>query len=348
MTDTLGDPLWQFAATGGAVEFAPLDLRVRVRATDHELLIWATEVLGPESSAPGEGPTFDLVLVADPDGALAISSVTDGSSMEFRADGAVHRERNGLFVASIPGGGLVTADLDHGRAAAFVERAALQPGPQRLPAAEVLVGAPLWRFAARSGLVALHAAAVVTPAGPVVVRGPSGSGKTTAACVLGLAGCPVLADEVVWVDFLGLQPTLRGSLPFVRTEAAALELLPAMAELVRSPDGAASRRLTREDPRGPAVIPLGPLGLPRAMSARLGPIVFLGPRAASGPGSFRRLAEDVAIARFEEGTIPGELTQDRRGRDKARDALIQHGAFEVNVGNLSALPDLLAAIASAR
>ncbi len=331
MPDLPEDPLWQREPIAVTASFAPLNIAVQVEATHSALATWAAEVLGPQASASAQRPALRFILVGDSHASGARASPIPREDLPQAEQPALHRERGGLFVASVPLCGLVTADLDNGRAAAFVERRALISDARRLLAAEALVGAPVWRFAASRGLVALHGAAVVTGEGPVVIRGPSGSGKTTAACALGLAGCPVLADEVVWLDFLGEQPVLRGAYPFVRPEPASYRLLPALTELT---------------PRV-GTVALGSGGLPRAASAPIGPVAFLGPRDASGAGSFRRLDYPAALARFDDATIPGELTQAPDALRRAREALIQAGAFDVTVGNLSALPDLMAAIAAA-
>jgi hypothetical protein len=47
------------------------------------------------------------------------------------------------------------------------------------------------------GLLVLHAAAVMTPGGGVVIAGPSGAGKSTTLAALLARGCAMIADEVV-------------------------------------------------------------------------------------------------------------------------------------------------------
>ena len=46
------------------------------------------------------------------------------------------------------------------------------------------------------GYLALHAAAVATPTGTVILAGPSTAGKSVLAATLAARGCPVLADEI--------------------------------------------------------------------------------------------------------------------------------------------------------
>lgn len=46
------------------------------------------------------------------------------------------------------------------------------------------------------GSLVLHASAVATPAGAILVAGPSGAGKSTLCAELRRRGCPVIADDV--------------------------------------------------------------------------------------------------------------------------------------------------------
>jgi hypothetical protein len=284
----------------------------------------AVEALGEAGPATAGRPAFELTLVGTPDAESVSGTDREASAV---VGPAAHRERDGLFAAALPGAGLVVADLAGAHGAAFLDLTAVQRGALRPGAADVLVAAPVWRFAASAGLVACHAAAALTPMGPVVLRGPSGSGKTTAVCALGLHGWPVLADEVVWVDPLGPQPVLRGGQPFVRPEADTLLHLAQLGDLV-------------DEGRGNTVL-LGHGGLPRTGVAPLGPIAFLGARRSSGPGSFRRITLVEGIARYEEASIAGERTQRPEALATARDTLLAQGTYEIRIGSLAHLPGLL-------
>ena len=64
---------------------------------------------------------------------------------------------------------------------------------------------PIVGFALRlRGALALHASAVETACGALVLVGPHGAGKSTSAAALGRRGCRVIADDVVHVRPSGL------------------------------------------------------------------------------------------------------------------------------------------------
>lgn len=58
----------------------------------------------------------------------------------------------------------------------------------------------------QQGYLALHAAAVATPTGAVVIAGPSAAGKSVLAATLAQHGFPVLADEVTPLNLLDPVP----------------------------------------------------------------------------------------------------------------------------------------------
>jgi len=49
-------------------------------------------------------------------------------------------------------------------------------------------------------LIALHGAALLTPAGPILLAGVSGSGKTTLSALLNASGWPLVADDILLLD----------------------------------------------------------------------------------------------------------------------------------------------------
>lgn len=82
----------------------------------------------------------------------------------------------------------------------------------------------------RSGIIALHAAALLTPRGAILLAGPSGRGKTTLAAISSALGWPLIAEDVsmleassglVWgMPFAlaakpGSWPILRGYFPHI-------------------------------------------------------------------------------------------------------------------------------------
>jgi hypothetical protein len=247
-----------------------------------------------------------------------------------RAPGAaIHRERGGLYAASVEGVGITTADLSAGTAAVFIDLAALDaadrpkggaPAPGgALQAAEVLIGSPVWRFAARNGLVALHAGAVTGPLGTIVIRGPAGSGKSTTVLAAGRAGWCVVADEVVWYDQRTDPPLLRGTGAPIQIESA---------------DGTKS-----PVKRGEAD------GIASCNSAPLGCLVCLAERDYAA-GSWSALLGDAARTSFEAGAHLGENTQDGVRLGQARTALLSGSCFELRAGPPETVAAQLAAIAA--
>jgi hypothetical protein len=236
---------------------------------------------------------------------------------------SAHRERGQLYAATVEGVGVTVADLAMGTAAVFVEMeqmAGVTAGEVPVRPAEVLIGSPVWRFAASKGLVALHAGAVTGELGTVVVRGPAGRGKSTAVLAAGHAGWSVLADETVWFDPLLDPPVLRAT---------------GMPIQIEREDGS----------KGPP--DAGPLTPMRFCTvAPLGCTVFLAPRERHGAGSWHPLDADSALAAFAAGAHPGEGTQARERIARARSALLSGGCYELVAGSPDTLADQLTAIAS--
>ena len=65
--------------------------------------------------------------------------------------------------------------------------------------AAFFIGSPFTVLLQQRGLLTLHAAAVATEAGAVLLLGTSGSGKSSLAAALGERGYPLLADDVTGV-----------------------------------------------------------------------------------------------------------------------------------------------------
>src|SRR3954454_20253031 len=79
-----------------------------------------------------------------------------------------------------------------------------------------LQGLPLAAYFVQRFYLTLHAAAISTPKGAIVVAGHSAMGKTTLAAALACRGYPLLADEIV---------------PILPAASGALEVAPAMPDL---------------------------------------------------------------------------------------------------------------------
>jgi hypothetical protein len=101
------------------------------------------------------------------------------------------------------------------------------------------------------GRLVLHAAAVVFPAGAVLLLGGSGAGKSTTALALDAIGVPVLADDHVAVDAPAHGPAVaHASFPVATVDADAAAAF--AAERRTTPFGAAKRAVALSERARPA------------------------------------------------------------------------------------------------
>jgi len=118
-------------------------------------------------------------------------------------------------------------------------------------------GLPVAAAWVQRGYLALHAAAVATPAGAVVIAGASAAGKSVLAAALAARGCALLADEVtpVALDAPG------GPAVLPQSDGALLLWPDAVAALGLAPERCAALRpgLGRCAVGGYAVAPAAPL-----------------------------------------------------------------------------------------
>lgn len=69
-------------------------------------------------------------------------------------------------------------------------------------------GAPTAAHLLLRGVAPLHAAALATPLGSLLIAGSSASGKSTLAALLHQRGYPVLADDIAGLEMAGGQPVV--------------------------------------------------------------------------------------------------------------------------------------------
>lgn len=105
------------------------------------------------------------------------------------ASGVLWRANESVFVLDFPG--VVAFRVADGNV--YCARLGDTPG-----SVAAMIGAGLPSAAAwiQRGCVALHAAAVATPGGAIVIAGASAAGKSVLAATLAQRGYPVVADEV--------------------------------------------------------------------------------------------------------------------------------------------------------
>jgi len=309
--DLQADPLGQHVPLPYRFDGGALGVGLRVETNDPAMLALAETAFG-RFGRPENGQ-IDIKIEI-------VAQVSSGLPLDAPS-ALLHRERGTLYGAADERGSVVVADLEAGRAAAFV---AGETPPEVVRT--VLLESPVWRMAAWRGLVALHAAAVVVRGRTLVLRGSGGSGKSTLVYAAARAGHAVLAEEVTWFDPTGPALALRGAPWTVSMEADARRLFP---ELADHPETA------RAGGRPKLAVDVGQAtGAPCVECAALGPMVFLerasrdAPfgRGASGAG-WTRLGAEEARSRFEAALLPAERTQRRDRLDGARDALVAAGAF---------------------
>jgi hypothetical protein len=221
----------------------------------------------------------------------------------------------GLFSARID---LAAAAIDATASPAFLERV---PGL----ASRSLLEAPVAVLLARRGWRALHAGAVTSPKGAVVLRGGSGAGKSTLVAAARRAGLGVLGDESLLVS---------------REDPDALAS--SVRELTLRPDGAALLGILPETE--PAFsggeekrrVDLFTGALPEARSARRVTTLLLGPRSP-GPARIVPLSADEFLEEFPKGEIPQEQVT-----DGSRD--VAHAWANAGGGRLDGAQDLEGAL----
>jgi hypothetical protein len=323
------DPLRQWTALTHRRRIEVLGIGLSLASNHPGVLEWLVQRLGPHAAS--RGADFRMRLVVEADGPPAEEAV------------APRHRQHGPIYAVETAYGMSAADLDAGNAAAFIRT---WPAPAR--SASALLESPLLRYATRRGLVPIHAAGILTPQGPAVLRGVSGAGKSTLALAAALRGWPVLAEEVVWYDAgTGRRPTLRGIPHQIHLKALDGPLRDAVV-------AASGLRVDVADeatvgrPRSACTIALDPRRTATEVPAAGAALLFLpapGPaansRGAANGAAARRLTYAEARARFDAELLPGERATPPSRRNAAADALTAHGAYLLAPGTVS---ETLAAI----
>lgn len=92
--------------------------------------------------------------------------------------------------------------------------------------AHLLLDQVLPRVLAHHGLLVLHAAAVASPGGTILLVGGSGAGKSTLAAALHARGLDVVSDDAVVLDMTGERARAVPTYPGLRLHPDALAVLP--------------------------------------------------------------------------------------------------------------------------
>ena len=200
------------------------------------------------------------------------------------------------YAASVAGLLALRIDLPGARANAEVTEGLLETTPSFV--VRTLLEAPVAVLLCRRGLTALHAGAVVGPAGAVVIRGAGGAGKSTLVAACRASGLGFLGDESLLVDRESpdrLESTLRDLV--LTPESSRLLGLDGASTPVLS-GGERKRRLPLPEPRVPA----------DRLAVRVA-TVLLGPREP-GPARLEAVSGAPFLEAFAEGEIPQERMYD--------------------------------------
>lgn len=191
------------------------------------------------------------------------------------------------------------------------------------------------------GVVCLHGAATVAPAGAVVVAGASGAGKSTTVAALLRAGWGLLADDIAALDEAGGRFLVRAAYPALRVAAAnTAPLAPVAAGIYPLwSDPAADEGRRYVDLAGTALF--------RSAPAPLAAVVLLAPRLPAAPrATITRLAPRAAVpALMEQLYTQRLLRDDERAAGFACCARLATGTPVYQVAapdDLAALPALVA------
>ena len=313
----------QRPASWTARRFTVLGMDLAWQGADEALTAAAAQVLASRATAVSSGLSLSILALRTPGTSMPTHRGLGAFAAE--ADGRAYHEAGGLLAILTPSGSCTLADLESGRISAFVN-----PEADLAAEAEALFGAPVWRFAARQGLVACHAATVIAPSGKgLLLRAAGGGGKSTLALAAWRQGLGLLAEEVTWIDLrtTPASPTLRGRPDQIHVAPDVLtawDLAP-VSDLADRADA---------QPQGPVDTLTGKvrLALPEGDSrlvgsAMAGPVVFLARGEAAEAGCWRHISTAEAHERWQATAIAGEASQRADGLSAALQALLGRGAY---------------------
>lgn len=207
-----------------------------------------------------------------------------------------------------------------------------------------LVGPGLGMALRLRGVICLHAATALSPAGAVAIMGESGAGKSTTVSALLQAGWPLLCDDIAAVDAEAGRFSVRPGYPALRVAAANTAPLAALAAgiypLWSDPEADEGRRYV--DLEGTKAFKPTP--------APLAAIFLLGPRVPGAPqAQIERLAPREAVpALMENLYTQRSLLPDERAASFAFCARLAAGVPVSRVrapDELALLPALVADLA---
>jgi hypothetical protein len=196
--------------------------------------------------------------------------------------------------AELTVGSWLRARIDFRRARLAARIASSLPELEPGLIARLLLETPSAALLARRAYAVVHAAAIVGPAGAVVIRGAPGAGKSTLAAAAFQAGLDILGDETVLVS--------RSDPDELLAAVRDLALLPSSTRLLGLQGAVTSTTPSKERKDRFDLLSSSHPGTRRVQRVAT---VLLGSRSP-GPARLERLEPEVFVREFQRGAIPQE------------------------------------------
>lgn len=301
------------------IELPLLGLPVLYRSNSPDLIGAAERALGAWRGLPAGAIEAGPPLVVD----MLVQPLGSGDPPRDPAERLVFRAHGDTFLAG-GGGSLLSADMAHGRALAFVtpELAADEANLRSL-----VIECLGLLLATRRDRTPIHAAGLVRAGRAVLLHGPSGSGKSTLCYAALRAGFALLAEDVVHVSLSG-GTRLWGSLSPICLLPDAPRLFPELAGLEPRVRSNGKLKIAVEGGSGGALLHTGPVAI-CLLERRPGQASRLEPAPA-----------DAAIAALGDAREPGfNLLRDQAPAAAA--ALAAGAVYRLQVGDPASAAALL-------